>query len=947
MKSRRCVTGSLPLLLLLFLGSAGSMLAAQGKCVSPPPGLIGWWKAEGNTLDEVGANDGTLLGDASYGSGRVGQAFAFDGQGDGVSIGSAPELQLQDFTIEAWIRRSTTTQVSLDPYQSGVILSYGPGGYGFALWDDGRLFLTRNDVSAVFATLAVTDSAFHHVAVTKSGDTVVFYLDGAGETAAPYNPGFTFTSPAAIGGRGGDLLASFLGWIDEVAVYSRALTPSEVQAIFAAGEAGKCTGLEPCTIPGMVSWWAAEEDALDSVGEHHGELLNGVEFASGLVGSAFRFDGADARVRIPAAPELDLWQAPGMTVEGWVWPEALNPVMVLVEWHDLDTARLGVQLVLNIPWPTEGAAPASVWANLYDGVGISRVISSEPGLLTAQQWSHVALTRDAASNMVRLFLNGTIVAEQTMSFSGTAPVTDVDVWLGGRPPGSAWGSYAYQGLMDEFSLYQRALAPAEVSAIYQAAALGKCAPPSPRRPLARWAFDETEGSVASDSMGTRHGTLSANGAEFVPEGVRGNALRLTRAEGGYVNMGEAVTLGNAFTLVAWVKTKPNDTTETMVVTGQHAAGTVNGYYLSLNRSGFIGEPGKVLFVASDPAGAELVSASVVNDGEWHQVAAVYEGGVQRRLYVDGQPAEVSGPAAPLVPNTAPFLVGGVTVGGMPQGFFDGWIDEAQVYGRALADAEVEYLFRYPDAEEIPDLLAPQVLTGLVGQTVERGATVELAVEATGDEPLIYEWRKDGVVIEEAQGPVLVLSAVRVEDGGVYEVRVSNRWGTASSSATLRVLWPPVITEAPVGQGVNLGGSVTLSVTAEGAAPLQYMWLRNGRPVTGATSRFLLISSATAMSAGDYQVRVANADGVVVSNPVKVWVYSGWMDALPVQGGLQLEVSGLQAGRNYVLEYTGALPAHPTAWEPLVTVIDAAASFRFTDPDPVPGGGRYYRLRLLP
>jgi hypothetical protein len=738
-----------------------------------------------------------------------------------------------------------------------------------------------------------------------------------------------------------------LGFLASPAVAQDNGVSVERQPLDPAGAAEKSADDEPCEIPGMVTWWRAEGNAQDSFGTHDGELLDGVDFAPGLVGSAFRFNGADARVRIPASQELDLWKAPGLTVEGWVWPEQLNPVMVLVEWHDLNSTRLGVQLVLNIPWPTEGSPPVSVWANLFDGAGGSHIIQSEPGLLVARQWSHVALTRDAATGVVQLFLNGAIVAEETMNFTGSLPVTDVDLWLGGRPPGSAWGSFAYEGLLDELSLYERALTSSEISAIYQAGNLGKCMPSSPHRPLARWAFDETEGTTALDSVGNRHGTLSAAGAQFTGGGVRGNALRLTRAEGGHVDMGDELLLGNVFTLVAWVKTEPNDTTETLVVAGQHAAGTVNGYYLALNRSGFIGQPGKALFVASDPVGQESVSTSTVNDGQWHQVVAVYESGGQKRLYVDGQPAEATGPAVPIVPNTAPFLVGGVSVGGMPQGFFHGWIDEVQVYRRALTGAEVEYLFQHPDAEEIPGVLEPRVVAGLVGHTVERGATVALAVEATGDEPLNYEWRKDGMVIVEAEGPVLELSAVRGEDAGVYEVRVSNRWGTASSSATLRVLWPPVITEPPVGQGVNLGGSVTLSVTAEGTAPLQYLWLRNGRLVTGASSRFLLISNATAMSGGDYQVRVVNADGVAISDPVQVWVYSGSIQAMPVQEGLQIEVSGLQTGGTYVVEFIGALPAHPTAWEPLVSVIDAAESFRFIDPDPPAQGHRYYRLRKMP
>jgi hypothetical protein len=547
-----------------------------------------------------------------------------------------------------------------------------------------------------------------------------------------------------------------------------------------------------------------------------------------------------------------------------------------------------------------------------------------------------------------LFLNGTIVAEQAMNFSGSTPVTDVDFWLGGRPPESAWGGgFPFEGLLDEVSLYRRALAPAEIQAIYQAGALGKCTSPSPRQPLARWAFDETEGATAWDSIGTRHGTLSAAGAQFTTDGIRGGAIRLTRADGGYVNMGPELAVGNVFTLVAWVKTELNDTTDTMVVAGKYAAGPANGYYLAVNRSAFMGQPGKALFVASDPEGQELVSTSDVNDGQWHQIVAVYQGGVQKRLYVDGQPAEAVGSANSLIANNAPFLIGGVSVSGVPQGYFQGWIDEVQLHGRALADAEIAYLFQNPDAIEIPELLEPRWVSGLAPQTVERGATVEFSLEVVGQEPFTYEWNKDGTVIEGAEGPLLVLSAVEPADGGTYTATVRNAWGPISSSATLRVLWPPTIVEAPVGQTLTLGGSTTLSVTAEGATPFSYLWLKNGRPVIGASSRFLLLNNVSATSAGQYQVRVSNADGVALSEPVLVRVTSGVLNALPVAGGLQFNVSGLRPGSSYVLEYAASVPAHPSTWEPLVTVVDAGETFQFTDPDPVATGTRFYRLRLLP
>jgi hypothetical protein len=203
---------------------------------------VGWWRAEGNALDQAGTINGTLVGNTAYGAGRVGQAFVFDGSGDAVSVGNATNLHMQNFTIEAWVKRSSATRGSQDPYGSGSIFYGSSGGYGFGIWDDGQLVLTQIGVGGVESTRMITDTInFHHIAVTKNGSVVAFYVDGNGETAAPYNPGFLFNGPYAIGARGTDYVGSFLGSIDEVSVYNRALSGAEIQSIYNADGAGKCS----------------------------------------------------------------------------------------------------------------------------------------------------------------------------------------------------------------------------------------------------------------------------------------------------------------------------------------------------------------------------------------------------------------------------------------------------------------------------------------------------------------------------------------------------------------------------------------------------------------------------------------------------------------------------------------------------------------------------------
>ncbi|MCL4786145.1 MAG: S8 family serine peptidase [Verrucomicrobia bacterium] len=211
---------------------------------------VSWWPGDLHANDIVDGNHGTLRNNTTYGPGVVGQAFVFDGVTDGVVVGNPTNLHLQNFTLEAWVKRASDSVVSFDQAlgPGGDIIAAGNGGYGFALVDDGRMFLGVVGVSAVFSNQRVTDTNWHHLAVTKSGGTVVFYVDGVGSVAAPYNPSFSFVSPIGIGARGDNQANSLYGSIDEPAIYNRPLSATEIREIYAAGAAGKCGTVTPPSV---------------------------------------------------------------------------------------------------------------------------------------------------------------------------------------------------------------------------------------------------------------------------------------------------------------------------------------------------------------------------------------------------------------------------------------------------------------------------------------------------------------------------------------------------------------------------------------------------------------------------------------------------------------------------------------------------------------------------
>ena len=58
-------------------------ITEAGQIITAPiPGLVAWWRADGDALDSAGTNYGTLTNGASFGPGKNGQAFALDGTND-------------------------------------------------------------------------------------------------------------------------------------------------------------------------------------------------------------------------------------------------------------------------------------------------------------------------------------------------------------------------------------------------------------------------------------------------------------------------------------------------------------------------------------------------------------------------------------------------------------------------------------------------------------------------------------------------------------------------------------------------------------------------------------------------------------------------------------------------------------------------------------------------
>jgi len=241
--------------------NAGS--AGKCKCVSPPAGMVSWWPGDSNAHDITGGNDGALQGNATFAQGMVLSAFSFAAASDYVSVPSAANLNFGtagsggDISIDAWIETSSPAQISpivdkrdlpdgpFEPRSIGYTLFLFNGRLAFAL-GDGTFF------NYISSGPDLRDGKFHHVAVTVdrtshtggklySGGNVVLQFDPTNRPAS-----LTNDKPVFIGRHAGDPTITFVGLIDEVEIFNRALSQADIGGIFDAGSAGKCTSAVIC-----------------------------------------------------------------------------------------------------------------------------------------------------------------------------------------------------------------------------------------------------------------------------------------------------------------------------------------------------------------------------------------------------------------------------------------------------------------------------------------------------------------------------------------------------------------------------------------------------------------------------------------------------------------------------------------------------------------------------
>jgi hypothetical protein len=199
-----------------------------------PSGLVGAWGFDEGSGSVVGdgsgrGNSGSLAG-AVWSAGRFGSGLSFDGVSSWVTVPDSASLHLDSaLTLEAWVRPS-----ALGTVWRTVVFKERGDGMAYSLYANeastrpvGQVFIDGERNAVGSAALPVDE--WSYLAVTYDGSSLRLYVDGSlAATAAVSGSIEASSGPLRIGGNS-VWDEWFAGLIDEVRVYNRALSQSEIQ----------------------------------------------------------------------------------------------------------------------------------------------------------------------------------------------------------------------------------------------------------------------------------------------------------------------------------------------------------------------------------------------------------------------------------------------------------------------------------------------------------------------------------------------------------------------------------------------------------------------------------------------------------------------------------------------------------------------------------------------
>jgi len=450
------------------------------------------------------------------------------------------------------------------------------------------------------------------------------------------------------------------------------------------------------TSTGLVAHWKLDESsgtiATDSSPlANHGTLLNGPVRGPAHQGNGLFFDGINDQVTVPDSPSLRLPST--FTIAFWVKKHAEPSDFTLyIGKGSLAQRNFCV-------WDTAG--PSGKLLLQYQTSGGSYVSFTSQTELTVNRWYHVVCTRDGTTG--RIYIDGKLDASAPMS---AVAMTSSDPLV----VGYAGYHGRFSGVIDEISIFDRALAESELPALMNGISPGTL--PAHRR--GQWRLNQASGSVVQDSSGRGHTGSLNNGPQWVA-GRYSNGLSFNGVDD-QVTIADApsLRLSTGYTIAFWMNKSAEPADFSRMV------GKGNDVSRNFGIWDVAGSNARVMFQFRVEGGAyrTLTSSGTVPVGTWRHVGVTWDGFVGR-IYLDGILDSSAAMPGPAIVSADPMTFGFA-------GYhtrYAGKLDEVVVLNRAATATEMANLA----AGSAPTSGLP----GLVGVWPLNQASGNQAIEASG------------------------------------------------------------------------------------------------------------------------------------------------------------------------------------------------------------------------
>ena len=216
--------------------------------VSLNEGKVGHWTMDGadttatTVTDRSGSgNNGTRTGGTTEEIGKIGQGMNFNGTNSDVTVGDISILESSGnfLTASAWIKTEGS------PVKRMFVGKKDDNSAGYFMWVNGSGkfdagFYSTSYFANPASTAVVNNNVWHHLVVVRNTDTVTLYIDGIQDgsaTAAGTIGDISNTINFRIGRSDHSPPGPyyFPGSIDDVRVYNRALSATEIQQLYQMG----------------------------------------------------------------------------------------------------------------------------------------------------------------------------------------------------------------------------------------------------------------------------------------------------------------------------------------------------------------------------------------------------------------------------------------------------------------------------------------------------------------------------------------------------------------------------------------------------------------------------------------------------------------------------------------------------------------------------------------